>query len=169
MDRKRKESPTSIIQINNNSPVVNTNVELSQNVSETNESNELIDSKSNNFHELTTIDHILLNPFKSPSTSSTPVTTLLMTNSTTNEETKSTDEDWQKLNKRQKIINNPMNLDPIYPFFGSKNPFLTKVLMLSILDYLDNKDLYSMSIVNSHCNAAVLDDAIWEDKSGLSP
>mmetsp|Transcript_10776 Transcript_10776/g.17689 ORF Transcript_10776/g.17689 Transcript_10776/m.17689 type:complete len:646 (-) Transcript_10776:239-2176(-) len=53
-------------------------------------------------------------------------------------------------------------LEPRYPFFGLDNHRATKLTALRCLEFLDNKDLYSMSIVNKLWCQAAMDDALWE-------
>jgi hypothetical protein len=52
--------------------------------------------------------------------------------------------------------------DPVYPFFGPDLPKTTKLTALRILDFLEDKDIYSVSIVNHIWSKAAMDDAIWE-------
>lgn len=49
----------------------------------------------------------------------------------------------------------------VYPFFGD-NAKITKLTALRILEYLDNKDLFAVSLVNVLLHSAALDDALWE-------
>lgn len=51
---------------------------------------------------------------------------------------------------------------PCYPFFGEKNPTCPKVIALRCLEYLDNKDIYQVSLVNSIWSKAATDNALWE-------
>ena len=53
-------------------------------------------------------------------------------------------------------------IEPRYPFFGLHNHRTTKLTALRCLEFLDNKDLYSMSVVNKLWCQAALDDALWE-------
>jgi hypothetical protein len=50
----------------------------------------------------------------------------------------------------------------VYPFFGTHRPHVPKAIALRCLDYLDQKDIYSMSIVNSLWCSAATDEALWE-------
>jgi len=49
-----------------------------------------------------------------------------------------------------------------YPFFGAGLPKTSKLIALKCLDFLEGKDIYSMSQVNSLWNSAAMDDALWE-------
>ncbi len=49
-----------------------------------------------------------------------------------------------------------------YPFFGPDNPKTSKAIALKCLDYLEGKDIYAMSQVNSFWCKAAMDDALWE-------
>ena len=49
-----------------------------------------------------------------------------------------------------------------YPFFGVHLPNTTKLVALKILDHLDGKSIYAMSVVSVLWNAVALDDALWE-------
>jgi len=51
---------------------------------------------------------------------------------------------------------------PKYSFFGAKNPALTKLTALRVLQFLDNKDLYALSQVNRLCSHLAVDEAVWE-------
>ena len=53
-------------------------------------------------------------------------------------------------------------LEPRYPFFGQDNHRATKLTALRCLEFLDNKDLYTMSVVNKLWCQAAMDDALWE-------
>ena len=68
----------------------------------------------------------------------------------------------QPLKKRKVQIGHPVI---VYEFFGPKNPPLPKVLALECLDYLDNSDLFSVSLVNSLWNKAAMDEALWESST----
>lgn len=48
-----------------------------------------------------------------------------------------------------------------YPFFGATHPPTSKRVALSCLDFLDNADLYRMSLVNTFWARAATDDALW--------
>lgn len=50
----------------------------------------------------------------------------------------------------------------VYPFFGQHFPPAPKVLALRCLEFLDCKNWYSVSLVNSLWSEAVNDDALWE-------
>jgi hypothetical protein len=52
--------------------------------------------------------------------------------------------------------------EPLYPFFGDGKPLMTKLTALRCLDFLDDKDLYSVSLVNHLWSKAAMDDALWE-------
>jgi hypothetical protein len=52
--------------------------------------------------------------------------------------------------------------EPLYPFFGENRPMMTKLTALRCLDFLDTKDLYSVSLVNHLWSKAAMDDALWE-------
>lgn len=49
-----------------------------------------------------------------------------------------------------------------YPFFGPNLPEFTKLGMLRCFEYLEGKDIYSASIVNSLWCKAAMDEALWE-------
>jgi hypothetical protein len=53
-------------------------------------------------------------------------------------------------------------LEPRYPFFGHQHHRSTKLTALRCLEFLANKDLYSMSMVNKLWSQAAMDDALWE-------
>ena len=53
-------------------------------------------------------------------------------------------------------------LAPRYPFFGQHHHRATKLTALRCLEFLDNKDLFSMSLVNKLWSQAAMDDALWE-------
>ncbi len=48
-----------------------------------------------------------------------------------------------------------------YPFFGPDHPECPKLVALKVLDYLDNKDIYSASITSTYWARASMDDALW--------
>ena len=50
----------------------------------------------------------------------------------------------------------------VYPFFGAKLPETSKLIALKCLDYLQGKDIYAMSQVNTLWSRAAMDDALWE-------
>jgi hypothetical protein len=50
----------------------------------------------------------------------------------------------------------------VYPFFGSHLPATSKLIALKCLDFLEGKDIYAMSQVNTLWCAAAMDDALWE-------
>ena len=50
----------------------------------------------------------------------------------------------------------------VYPFFGEHLPPTSKVIALKCLDYLQGKDIYAMSQVNTLWSRAAMDDALWE-------
>lgn len=50
----------------------------------------------------------------------------------------------------------------VYPFFGAGLPPTSKLIALKCLDFLEGKDIYAMSQVNTLWNAAAMDDALWE-------
>eukprot|EP01038_Epipyxis_sp_PR26KG_P013520 gene13520-18138_t len=66
-----------------------------------------------------------------------------------------------KKKKITKIV--PSTQAPIlYPFFGTDYPPTSKATALSILEYLDGKDIYAMSLVNTLWSDTAFDDALWE-------
>ena len=71
--------------------------------------------------------------------------------------------DWNKLiplKKRKVKFATPK--DPVYEFFGPNNPHTSKLTALRCLDFLDDKDIYTMSQVNKLWSIAAMDDALWE-------
>ncbi len=50
---------------------------------------------------------------------------------------------------------------PTYPFFGTTHTPVTKQVALSCLDFLCNRDLYTMSLVSSFWARAAMDEALW--------
>ena len=50
-------------------------------------------------------------------------------------------------------------------FFGSDHPECPKLVALKVLDYLDNKDIYSASITSTYWARASMDDALWTKPS----
>lgn len=50
----------------------------------------------------------------------------------------------------------------VYPFFGKGHPDMPKIIALKILDFSSGKEIYTMSQVNSLWNKAAMDDALWE-------
>lgn len=67
-------------------------------------------------------------------------------------------------NKKQRQVTfAPTARNPIvYPFFGQGHPATSKLIALKCLDYLEGKDIYAMSQVNSLWCSAAMDDALWE-------
>ena len=55
---------------------------------------------------------------------------------------------------------------PSYQFFGASAPHCTKLTALKIVDYLDTKDLFPLSLVNKLWGAVVMDDALWDFSTG---
>lgn len=51
---------------------------------------------------------------------------------------------------------------PVYEFFGPNLPCTTKLTALRCLDFLESKDVYSVSVVNHLWCKAAMDDALWE-------
>ena len=49
-----------------------------------------------------------------------------------------------------------------YPFFGPDHPECPKLVALKVLDYLDNRDIYSASITSTYWARASMDDALWQ-------
>jgi hypothetical protein len=47
-------------------------------------------------------------------------------------------------------------------FFGSAKQPTPKLVALKVLEYLDGKSLYSMSLVNQLWSRTAMDDALWE-------
>ena len=47
-------------------------------------------------------------------------------------------------------------------FVGASNPKVPKIIALRVLEFLNGKELYNMSIVNSFWCKAAMDDALWE-------
>lgn len=62
-------------------------------------------------------------------------------------------------NKRRKV-NPPATI--VYPFFGLTSPPMPKILALRVLEFLDNHELYEVSLVSSLWNRAAMDEALWE-------
>jgi hypothetical protein len=54
------------------------------------------------------------------------------------------------------------NTPPLYYFFGTNSQPLPKITALRCLEYLDGKDIYSISVVNRLWCQASMDDALWE-------
>jgi hypothetical protein len=52
--------------------------------------------------------------------------------------------------------------EPVYEFFGPKNLHTTKLTALRCLDFLEDKDIITMSQVNKLWSIAAMDDALWE-------
>lgn len=52
--------------------------------------------------------------------------------------------------------------EPLYMFFGSAKQPTPKLVALKVLEYLDGKSLYSMSLVNQLWSRTAMDDALWE-------
>ena len=50
----------------------------------------------------------------------------------------------------------------VYPFFGPKLPPTSKLTALKVLELLDGKDFYSMSVLNILWSNVAMDDALWE-------
>ena len=57
---------------------------------------------------------------------------------------------------------------PTYEFFGLDQPKQTKLQALRIMDFLDNKDVYSLSQVSRLWSHVAVDEAIWDYNGGLS-
>ena len=49
-----------------------------------------------------------------------------------------------------------------YPFFGTINAPVPKVIALRCLEFLSGKDFYSLSVTSSLWDTAAKDDALWE-------
>ena len=62
--------------------------------------------------------------------------------------------------KRKVKFTNPR--EPVYEFFGPNNPHTTKLTALRCLDFLEDKDIITMSQVNKLWSIAAMDDALWE-------
>lgn len=52
--------------------------------------------------------------------------------------------------------------EPLYSFFGSTVEPTSKLVALRVLEYLDGKSLYSMSLANQLWSKTAMDDALWE-------
>jgi len=63
--------------------------------------------------------------------------------------------------KRRRGADDAQPPPPVYPFFGEPRPPATKQLALSVLDFLGNADLYSMSLASTFWARAAMDDALW--------
>ncbi len=50
----------------------------------------------------------------------------------------------------------------VYPFFGTQNPKISKVLALCVLEYLSDRDIYCISLINRLWNCVAFDEALWE-------
>jgi hypothetical protein len=50
-----------------------------------------------------------------------------------------------------------------FPFFGTAQPCMPKLVALMVLENLNGKGIYATSQVNSIWNSAAMDDALWED------
>lgn len=50
----------------------------------------------------------------------------------------------------------------IYEFFGPTNPMVPKIIALRVLEFLNGKDFYSLSVTSSLWDSAAKDDALWE-------
>jgi hypothetical protein len=50
----------------------------------------------------------------------------------------------------------------VYPFFGRAVPSVPKVVALRVLEYLDSRELYSASCLNTLWCKAAMDEALWE-------
>ena len=64
------------------------------------------------------------------------------------------------LKKRKVKFTHPK--EPVYEFFGPNNPHTTKLTALRCLDFLEDKDIITMSQVNKLWSIAAMDDALWE-------
>lgn len=64
-------------------------------------------------------------------------------------------------NKNKKKVNFP-SIEITYPFFGPQNPSFPKIVALKCLDFLPDKDICRMSMVNSLWYEAANDAALWE-------
>lgn len=58
---------------------------------------------------------------------------------------------------------------PVYPFFGAPLPSITKRVALSVLDFLGNADLYSLSLTSSYWARAAVDEALWAPQGESMP
>jgi hypothetical protein len=56
---------------------------------------------------------------------------------------------------------------PTYAFFGPTHPSVPKAVALQCIDFLQGKDMYNLSVVNSLWAAAVTDESLWEDGAAL--
>ena len=56
---------------------------------------------------------------------------------------------------------------PTYAFFGATHPAVPKAVALQCIDFLQGKDMYNLSVVNSLWAAAVTDESLWEDGAAL--
>lgn len=67
------------------------------------------------------------------------------------------------LNTRKSVsFSERNNVNITYPFFGPTMPQMPKIVALQCLDFLNGRDLNSMSVVNSIWAAAATDNALWE-------
>jgi hypothetical protein len=55
-----------------------------------------------------------------------------------------------------------MKTEPLYMFFGSAVQPTPKLVALKVLEFLDGKSLYSMSLANHLWSKTAMDDALWE-------
>jgi len=64
------------------------------------------------------------------------------------------------ISKKRRIRFAPTTV--VYPFFGEGNPLFPKVIALRVLEYVNGKDFYSMSVLNTIWCRAAMDEALWE-------
>lgn len=63
-------------------------------------------------------------------------------------------------NKKKRVNFPPIHIT--YPFFGPHNPPFPKIVALKCLDFLPDKDICMMSMVNTLWYDAANDEALWE-------
>lgn len=115
------------------------------------------------YHQDKTKSNIFLSPGQSNSPSQSFLSSSDIESSPNPSNTfESPDSTSRPLKKRRVAFPVPQKREPMYPFFGSHRPPITKLIALSCLEYLDGPSLYSMSCVNRIWCQAAMDDALWE-------
>eukprot|EP00607_Mallomonas_marina_P007548 CAMPEP_0182418592 /NCGR_PEP_ID=MMETSP1167-20130531/2979_1 /TAXON_ID=2988 /ORGANISM="Mallomonas Sp, Strain CCMP3275" /LENGTH=622 /DNA_ID=CAMNT_0024592867 /DNA_START=123 /DNA_END=1991 /DNA_ORIENTATION=- len=64
---------------------------------------------------------------------------------------------------KKRLLQGNAQQGPVYEFFGSHLPHTNKLTALKVLEMLENKDIYSMSLVNKLWGSTSMDEALWED------
>ena len=167
LSKKRKESPSSVSFLNNHNNLNEENIKLPPpfpSIGNYDNNVMLLDKVNTTFMDLTNSNiSISLLPSTSTTSSLVHVAKNIIRKSTNKKiaaDKLNDPNDKPILLKKKTVKFQPIPI--VYPFFGSTLPMTSKLVALTCLDYLEGKDIYSMSQVSSLWAKAAMDDALWE-------